>query len=61
MGDGPVFVRRRCTLDGAARREGAGQVLYEIQFNVGDFGGGNLQFFPRTHQPQAAAAYQRLW
>jgi hypothetical protein len=61
LGDAPVFVtelHRWLTTHGGA---GSGEVLYEIHFNVGEYGGGQFQFFPDTQQPEAAARYAELW
>jgi hypothetical protein len=61
VGDGPLFVtelHRWLATHGGA---GSGEVLYEIHFNVGDYGGGQFQFFPHTQQPETAARYAELW
>lgn len=60
MGDSPAFIAglRRWLIEHGGT--GAGQVLYEIHFNV-DFGNGNYRFFPVTRQTDAAAAYRQLW
>lgn len=61
MGDAPVFVEQFHTWVATHAGTGPGQIPYEIHFNVGDFGDAQFQFFPDTRQPEAAAAYARLW
>ncbi len=61
LGDAPVFVtelHRWLTRHGGT---GPGQVLYEIHFNVADYGGGKFQLSPTSRQPLTAAEYVRLW
>lgn len=56
-GDGAAFVRAFHNWMAAHAGTGAGSVLYEIQFNVGSYGGGRFRLFPSTRMPLAAAAY----
>lgn len=57
MGDGDVFVQQFHDWVAAHAGTGAGQVPYEIQFNVGNYGTGQFQVYPVNRQPKAAAAY----
>lgn len=57
LGDGAVYMAEfsRWLSDHAGW--GAGQVAYEILFNVGDFKDGLFQVYPRSNMPAAAEAY----
>lgn len=61
LGDSPHFVSSLHSWMSAHAGVGPGRMLYEIEFNVGSYGGGNFQMFPRSRQPQAASMYQHLW
>lgn len=57
QGDSPVYmVSMKAWFHQHAGR-GPGQVPYEIYFNVGGFGDGRFQLYPRTRMPDAATAY----
>ncbi|WP_146211024.1 glycosyl hydrolase [Quadrisphaera granulorum] len=59
-GDMPVFVRRMHDFFTRHGGTGAGQVLYEIQFNVDMDGGQWLLVSPKTRMPESAAMYTSL-
>lgn len=61
MGDSEAFMvlMRRWLEENAGT--GAGQVLYEIQFNVSSYGEGQFMTHPVGRQPAASAAYRALW
>lgn len=60
-GDAPVFIKEFYSWVGVHAGNGAGQIAYEIEFNVGNFGTGQFQLFPTNRSPQAADAYRQLW
>ncbi|MCY7396088.1 MAG: hypothetical protein LH468_08060 [Nocardioides sp.] len=61
MGDSAAFmVLMRRWLEQHAG-SGAGEVLYEIQFNVSNYGSGQFMTHPVGRQPDASAAYRTLW
>ena len=60
-GDAPVYVSEFHRWVTSHAGAGAGQVPYEIMFNVGSYGSGVFQVFPRTQQAKATGAYARLW
>ncbi len=57
MGDSAVFVQQFHQWVEKNAGDGAGQVPYEILFNVGSFNNGVFQMYPSTDMPTAAAAY----
>jgi len=60
-GDSPAFIQGMYDYFRAHGGTGAGQLLYEIQFNV-DVGDHEFDLFnPHTRLPSSAAEYQRLW
>lgn len=61
MGDGEAFMLAFRAWVAEQAGSGAGEVVYEIQFNVGGFGEGQFQLFPSTRQPDAARAYRKYW
>lgn len=61
QGDSPAFVTGLHDWVSDHAGSGAGQVLYEITFNVAEFDNGQFELFPTTRQPAAAAAYRALW
>ncbi len=61
MGDSAVFVGQFHSWVSAHAGTGAGQVPYEILFNIGSFGSGQFQLYPASQQPSAAAAYARIF
>jgi hypothetical protein len=61
FGDSPAFMEGLHSWLSEHAGTGAGQVLYEIEFNVGSHGGGNFALHPVNHQPAAVAAYRNLW
>lgn len=61
LGDGAVYMRLFSQWLDAHAGWGAGQVPYEILFNVGYFDHGVFQVYPRTKMPLAAQAYVRYF
>lgn len=60
QGDSPAFVRGMYEFFRAHQGTGAGQVLYEIQFNV-DMHGDDYRMFGGGRLPASAATYRDLW
>lgn len=60
-GDAPQFIEElhQWVLQHAGT--GAGQLLYEIQFNVSSYDDGKYELDTDSKQPRAAEAYKRLW
>lgn len=60
-GDSPAFIRGMYEFFDANGGQGAGQLLYEIQFNQSG-GNNNWVLFDRfTRMPKSAALYRTLW
>jgi len=61
QGDHPVFIRRMNEFFAANGGTGAGQLLYEVQFNVGSHGDGQfLLVGDGTRMPESQAEYLSL-
>jgi hypothetical protein len=59
-GDSPAFVREMHDFFAAHAGGGAGQLLYEVQFNV-DMSNDDFRLFGGGHQPNAAEAYRQAF
>jgi hypothetical protein len=57
MGDSASFVHEFHAWVSAHAGTGAGQVPYEVMFNVNNYNNGVFAFYPATTQPAAAAEY----
>ena len=57
MGDAPVFVDSMKNWFASHAGTGAGQLVYEIYFNVVNYNSGVFAIYPTTTQPSAANAY----
>lgn len=57
MGDSAPYVTKFRDWVSQNAGPGAGQVLYEILFNVGNYNSGVFQMYPATAMPQASAQY----
>lgn len=60
-GDAPEFVEELHQWMLQHAGTGGGQLLYEIQFNVSEYGDGKYELDADSKQPRAAKAYKRLW
>lgn len=60
MGDSPAFVRGFHSFLLSHSGATAGELLYEVQFDV-DQDANRWELFPVTRAPRAAAAYRSLW
>ncbi|MGY2078779.1 glycosyl hydrolase [Modestobacter sp. SYSU DS0657] len=59
-GDSPAFIEGMYNFFRANAGAGAGQLLYEVQFNVG-MSGGRFQLYAGSQMPASAEAYRRLF
>ena len=57
MGDAPVYIDSMRNWFASHAGTGAGQLLYEIYFNVVNYNNGVFAIYPTTSQPSAANAY----
>ena len=61
MGDSPAFMQAFYNWLKQHGGSGAGQVLYEIEFNCDGTNDNNFTLYPVRKQPQASALYKSLW
>ncbi len=60
-GDSPAFIEGMYQFFETNAGDGAGELLYEIQFNVDTADGIFVLFNDYIRMPNSAATYQRLW
>ena len=60
-GDAREFIEQVYVWMSSNAGTGAGNLLYEIQFNVASYGDAKFRLDGESRQPRAAAAYRELW